>query len=345
MSTLGATSTFGLEHGATPLRGAPPSLIEALSEAAGRACILGHEALVGSVVAGLVIERVVAEGGIGVVYAAREAASDRRFAVKVLQQRHAGDIGIVSRFEREIAYARRVDHPNLASVLDHGHLEDGRPFFVMELLEGCTLGQLIRVGGALPLSRALCIGDQILAGLAALHAARIVHRDLQPDNVFIARGDDGADRVILIDLGFAQDPGVDTGDGVTPDSPGSLVGTLSFMSPEQATRARAITERSDLFAAALLVYYALSGKLPFRGSDELQVVVSIVRQAPVPLRKERRDVPTELDEILLRAFAKHPDARFRDAGEMRAALAVLAAAKPVPARRVRSARPTAHAGG
>src|SRR5262249_45840353 len=135
------------------------------------------------------------------------------------------------------------------------------------------------------------------------------------------------DHVKLIDLGFAQEPGVDTGDGVSADSPGSLVGTIAFMAPEQAIRARAITAQSDLFTTALLLYYALSGKLPFRGEDARRMTVARVRAAPIPLRKERRDIPALLDEILARSLAKHPDARFRGAAEMRAALAELKRAR------------------
>lgn len=136
---------------------------------------------------------------------------------------------------------------------------------------------------------------------------------------------------MILNLGFAQEPGVDAGDGLTPDSPGSLVGTLTFMAPEQATRGRAITQRSDLFAVAVLLYYAFSGKLPFRGQSDLDVLVSVVRAAPIPLRRERRDAPAGLDEILGRALAKHPDARFSSAHEMRAAVARLLA----PAQRSR----------
>src|SRR5262249_47411811 len=97
-------------------------------------------------------------------------------------------------------------------------------------------------------------------------------------------------------------------------------GTIAFMAPEQAIRARAITEQSDLFTTALLLYYALSGKLPFRGEDPRLLTVAIVRAAPIPLRKERRDIPALLDEILARSLAKHPDARCGGAGEMRGAL-------------------------
>lgn len=280
------------------------------------------DALVGSIVGGLTLERVLARGGLGVVFAARAPGAARaELAVKVLQARHAGDAGIVRRFEREIDYAGRVDHPNVVRVHARGRLPCGRPWFSMDRLEGSTLGALVREGGPLPLERALAITDQILAGLSALHAARVVHRDLSPDNVFVARGDDGADRVFLLDLGFAHEPGPDTGDGLTADSPGSLVGTLAFMAPEQATRGRAITAQSDLFTAALLVYYALTGKHAFGGGGERDVTVALVRAAPAPVRRERRDVPHRLDHVLRRALAKHPDARWPGAGAMRAALA------------------------
>jgi serine/threonine-protein kinase len=285
----------------------------------------GPAALVGRTEQGLRIERLIAEGGMGAVYAVRRMETGERFALKVLRREHAGDPGVVSRFAREVRFARRIDHPNVCPVLSDGHLEDGRPFFLMPLYEGVTLGAEVRRRGPLPIDRALAIADQILSGLAAMHAAGIVHRDLQPDNVLLVE-EGGAVTVKLLDLGFAQEPGADTGDGVSPDSPGSLVGTLRFMSPEQATRSRAITERSDLFTAALLLYYALSGKLPFRGQDDLDVLVATVRSAPIPLRRERRDAPRALDAVLGRALAKHPDARFTCAGEMRSALALVAVA-------------------
>jgi serine/threonine-protein kinase len=267
--------------------------------------------------------RVIAEGGIGVVHAAT-APGQGPLAVKVLRERHAGDAGIVRRFEREAEHAMAVRHPNVVAALAKGRLDDGRPFLVMERLMGATLGALVRSQGPLPIARGLRLAEQLLAGLAALHEAHLVHRDVSPDNVFVAAGTE--ERAVLLDLGFAQEPGVDLGDGLTPDSPGSLVGTLTFMAPEQATRGRAITERSDLFAVAVLLYYAFSGKLPFRGHDDLDVLVAVVRAAPVPLRRERRDAPAALDHILARALAKHPDARYPSARAMRAALVALSPA-------------------
>jgi eukaryotic-like serine/threonine-protein kinase len=314
-------------------------------------CSLGRDSLEGVVVSLVTpsgalpvrLERVIGEGGIGVVYVGAAPGLRGPLAVKVLHARHAGDAGIVRRFEREAEHAQRLRHPNVILAQGHGTLADGRPVFAMELLEGATLGALVRDRGPLPIAEGLRLADQILAGLEALHDAGLVHRDLSPDNVFVTTAapaspgrDDGppgaalplafvrphaAGRAVILDLGFAQEPGVDAGDGITPDSPGSLVGTLTFMAPEQATRGRAITARSDLFAAAVLLYYAFSGKLPFRGHDDLDVLVSVVRAAPVPLRRERRDAPAALEEALARALAKHPDARFASACEMRAALA------------------------
>ena len=271
-------------------------------------------------VPGLVLEGVVAEGGMGLVYAARELATGRRVALKTLRACFASDEGALARFEREISFTRRVEHPNVAPVLGHGHMSDGRPYYLMELYRGRTLGAVVREDGPLPLGRALDLTDRILAGLEAVHAAGIVHRDLTPENVLLTEGPSGEPRVLVLDFGFAHEPGVDTGDGVTADSRGALVGTIRFMSPEQMTRGRAITAQSDLFATALLLYYAVSGKLPFRGEGDLDVAVATVRKAPVPLRAELRSVPRALDVLLSRALAKHPDARFSGAAEMRRAL-------------------------
>ncbi len=276
------------------------------------------------------VERTLAEGGMGVVHAA-SAPGFGPLAIKVLHERHAGDRGIARRFEREAEHASRLRHPHVVAVLGSGRLPDGRPFFAMERLAGATLGAIVRVKGPLDIPRGLRLADQLLAGLSAVHQGGLVHRDLSPDNVFVAEGRGDHEEAVLLDFGFAQAPGVDTGDGVTPDSPGSLVGTLTFMAPEQATRGRAITERSDLFAAAVLLYYAFSGKLPFRGHDDLDVLVSVVRAQPVPLRRERRDAPAALDEVLSRALAKHPDARFSCAPEMRAALAAVSLSDGAPA--------------
>jgi serine/threonine-protein kinase len=251
-------------------------------------------------------------------------------AIKVLHARHAGDPGLARRFEREAEHLRRLCHPNVVSMLGAGRLADGRPFFAMERLEGATLGAIVRDQGGMSIARGLKLADQILAGLSAVHEAGLVHRDLSPDNVFVASDGDLGERAVILDLGFAQEPGVDAGDGVTPDSPGSLVGTLTFMAPEQATRGRAITQRSDLFAVGVLLYYAFTGKLPFRGQDDLDVLVSVVRASPVPLRRERRDAPVALEEALGRALAKHPDARFASAREMRAELAAISPPEPAP---------------
>lgn len=279
----------------------------------------------------------------GSIYAVQCTTTGMPAALKVVRRDLAGDPGIVHRFQRETELALRIRHPNVCTVIRRGHLEDGRPYLLMPLYEGNTLGEQVRRHGPLPLSEALSVADQVLAGLAALHAAGVVHRDLQPDNVVLIPSSEEP-LVKLIDLGFAHAPGVDTGDGLTPESRGALVGTLRFMSPEQATRGRAITTRSDLFVAALLLYYTVSGELPFPGQTYLDVLVALVRDAPIPLRRLCRDVPRALDDVLSRALAKHPDARFADADDMRAALREIAAsvrARLAPAASHRAYRPPA----
>ena len=264
------------------------------------------------------IGRTLGEGAVGVVHEGR-AEDGRAVAVKILKPEHARDRGLVRRFEREIEHALRIDHPHVVAALGAGRLEDGRPFLLMERLEGATLGELVRAEGPVRVARGVRLGAEILAGLDAIHRAGLVHRDLSPSNVFVAR-DARGERAVILDLGFAQEPGVDAGDGVTVDSRGSLVGTLSVRAPEQATRARAIPAKSDLFAAALLVYFSLSGRIPFDGHDDRDVLVSVMRAAPTPLRRLRRDAPAALDRVFARALAKHPDARFAGAREMRDAL-------------------------
>ncbi len=274
-----------------------------------------------AVLPGFLVEGVVGVGGMAIVYAVRNFLTGQRLALKTIRVRDAADAGIVGRFWREVSFALRVVHPNVAPVIGHGVLVDGRPYALMDLYTGRTLGEMVRQDGPLALGRAIDIVDQVLAGLEAVHAAGIVHRDLTPENVFIERDASGRDRALVLDFGFAHEPGVDTGDGVTEDSRGALVGTMGFMSPEQMMRGRAITTRSDLFVAAVLLYYALCGKLPFRGDADVDIAVALLRRSPIPLRMERTNVPRALETLLTRALAKHPDARYADAAEMRVALA------------------------
>lgn len=269
---------------------------------------------------GFLVERVLGVGGMGIVVAARELSTGRVFALKTLRAAFARDRGAVARFEREARFSMRIVHPKVPRVYGIGRLEDGRPCYWMELVRGRTVGQIVREDGPLPVDAAVDIVLRVLSALEAVHAAGIVHRDVTPENVLVTSGPRGEPRVLLLDLGFAHEPGVDTGDGLTEESRGALVGTASFMAPEQVMRARAITPQTDLFATGLLLYYAISGKLPFRGADAEDAVVSMLRRQPAPLRSTRGRVPRALDVFLSRALAKHPDARFASAAEMRSAL-------------------------
>jgi serine/threonine-protein kinase len=203
----------------------------------------------------------------------------------------------------------------------------------MNRLTGQTLGVRVRRCGPLPIATAIQVVLELLEGLSWVHAAGIVHCDIQPENVFLACQGEGTDpRTTLLDFGFARMG--DTGALDDAEDPESLVGTPSFMSPEQALRRHRITQRSDLFGVAVVLYYSATGRLPFRGQTPRDVLVSIVRSAPVPLNRHLRSVPSGLNAFLTRALAKHVDARFASAREMASALSDIAESVPeeTPAR-------------
>ena len=255
----------------------------------------------GLVLPGFSMERLVAVGGMGLVVAAREIATGRVYALKTLQARFARDAGIVARFEREARFAKRVVHPHVPTVLGFGRLADGRPCYWMELFRGRTL-RGDRAGGRASRDRA-GRGDRRRRALRARGGAcggsRAPRR--HAGERLVVPGPRGEERVLLLDFGFAHEPGVDTGDGLTAESRGALVGTAAFMAPEQVMRARAILPQTDLFAAGLLLYYALTGRLPFPGDD----AVAMLRRQPVPLRAVRAGVPRALDTFVHRALEKH----------------------------------------
>ena len=196
-------------------------------------------------------------GGMGEVYLAYDARLDRRVALKSPSDAWLADPDARSRVQREARAAARLSHPNIAAVYDV--LEaDGRPFIVMEYVEGETLAALL-ARGRLPLERALAIGITLCDALAAAHAAGVIHRDLKPGNVMLTAG--GA--VKILDFGLAKTPG--TGTQVTITTPGRILGTPGFVAPEQLL-GRPATARSDVYSAGAILFQLLSGHTPWDGA-------------------------------------------------------------------------------
>ncbi|MDQ3982396.1 MAG: protein kinase, partial [Actinomycetota bacterium] len=255
------------------------------------------------------LEETIAAGGMGTVFAATDERLHRRVAVKVLKEHLATDPKFVERFGREARAAAALSHPNVATVFDFGE-DDGTPFIVMEMAPGRDLARVLREEGPLAPERARGIAAQICAALGHAHAAGLVHRDVKPANVIV---DDG-DRVKVTDFGIARA----TGDS-TLTAAGSVLGSAHYISPEQASGA-SVTPATDVYSAGIVLYEMLTKTLPFTADSALAVALRHVSdEVPAP-SLVNPDVPASLDEIVARATAKDPAARWATAGAMAAAL-------------------------
>ncbi len=259
------------------------------------------------------------------MYEAVQEGLGRRVAVKVVYDELAMMGDAVARFRREAQAAAALGHPNIVAVTD---FELGPPpFLVMELLQGASLQQVISRGGALAVARVVPIAAQVLSALGAAHRAGLVHRDVKPDNVFLTSTSAAADLVKLLDFGVVKQAGDPHAAQLT--ATGAMVGSPAFMSPEQI-RGRPVDPRTDLYGVGICMYNALTGRMPFHASSLPELVFAIDEKLPTPILQLRPDVPPGLAQLVERAMAKSPDARFGSAEEMLAALAPWSGAVTAP---------------
>jgi eukaryotic-like serine/threonine-protein kinase len=252
-------------------------------------------------------------GGMGEVYRARDSRLNRDVAIKVLREDGAS-ADLRSRFEREARAVAALNHPNIIAVYDFG-IEAGQQYIVSEFLEGESLRSLLH-GKPLPVRKLVDIATQVADALDAAHAAGIVHRDIKPANIFITRR--GHAKVLdfgLAKIADAQSPDASTIEGPVTD-PGTVLGTVSYMSPEQV-RAKALDPRTDLFSFGSVLYEMATGTLPFRGESTGVVYEAILSRPPVPLARLNPDLPTELERIILKCLEKDRDLRYQHASELR----------------------------
>ncbi len=261
------------------------------------------------------VERCIGQGGMGRVYEGLHPHIGSRVAIKVLTRDVAANPQVVRRFFEEARSVNVIRHENIVNVLDLATLPDGRPFILMELLDGESLAGRIATRGALPAREVVRIATQVLDALGAAHEQGIVHRDIKPDNIFVTKNG----RAKVLDFGIAKllPPGPGGG-GVAATSTGVL-GTPQYMAPEQAAGGR-VDHRTDLYALGLVLYEALTGRRAFEGDSLYTIIKQQVECMPQPLRSLVSDLPEALDQALLRALAKQPDDRFADAASFRAAL-------------------------
>ena len=260
--------------------------------------------LVGTIVTQYEILAKLGGGGMGVVYRARDLKLGRLVALKFLPPQWSHDDDAKQRFIREAQAASATDHRNICTIHNIEHTDDGRLFIVMACYEGETLKQKLE-RGALPVDEALDIAAQIAEGLTRAHAQGVVHRDIKPANVMIT--DDG---VKVLDFGLAK-----FADALQLTIVGSTVGTVAYMSPEQARSEEADT-RSDIWAVAVVLYEMLAGTPPFKGQYPEAVFYAIKNEPPPPLRKPGRDIPEEVERLVFKALEKDPAARVQSVREL-----------------------------
>ncbi|HEX8792731.1 MAG TPA: serine/threonine-protein kinase [Polyangiaceae bacterium] len=266
--------------------------------------------MVGATVDGrYVVVSLLGEGGMGHVYEVRHASLDKRFAMKVLRRELARDPELGARFIDEAKATAKVRHGNVVQIIDFGHLPDGIPYFVMELLVGRTLGQVIKSGGAIPAGRAVRIIEQVASALEAAHEAGVVHRDLKPENVFLVGGMSGgraSDDVRVVDFGAAKIIGSSR---VTKQ--GIVFGTPHYMSPEQAS-GQPVDHRADIYALGIIMYEMFSGRVPFEADTYMGVLTQHMFVQPRPpseVSPAARELGA-LEEITMTCLAKKPEERY-----------------------------------
>ena len=262
------------------------------------------------------------QGGMGVVFRARDTRLERAVAVKVLPQGMAGDAEALQRFEREAKAVAALSHPNILAIHDFGH-EDGTVYTVTELLEGQTLRQRLQEG-ALPPRKAVEIALAVAAALASAHERGIVHRDLKPENVFLLN----SGHIKVLDFGLAQvgAPLGEGGEGATVSlstQPGRVMGTVGYMAPEQV-RAQPVDARADIFALGAVLYEMLTGKRAFQGDSMVETLNAILREDPPSLLESSARLSPALDRIVRRCLEKRPEERFRSTHDLALALEAVA---------------------
>jgi serine/threonine protein kinase len=286
---------------------------------------LSHGNLAGEVLDGRYrIEKKVGEGGMSFVYLAHDVATSERLAIKVLSPALAKEQNAMARLRREAGLGIRLAHPNICHIMRLGETEDGLVYIVMPFLEGEILSDRTNRLGHLPIAETVKFVRDIAAGLHLAHHLKIVHRDLKPENVMIATPAEGGERAVVMDFGLAKERRAG-GELEKLTATGIVLGTPEFMSPEQL-RGKALDGRTDVYSLALMTFEMLTGKLPFTGRTQQEMMINRLRSDPIGIRKMRPEMnfSAAIERVLLKGMERNLDDRYQTAPEFADALTAAA---------------------
>ncbi|MGQ0714728.1 MAG: serine/threonine-protein kinase [Gemmatimonadaceae bacterium] len=267
------------------------------------------------------IDRKVGEGGMSFVYLAKDTETNEQVAIKILSPALSADRNSLARLRREATLAGRLAHRNVCHIIRLGETDTGMAYVVMPFVEGELLCDRTHRLGHIPLPDVVTYVRDIAAGLQVAHQLRIIHRDLKPENVMLCPEPGGTERAVVMDFGLAKDRRAGA-EAEKLTATGIVLGTPEFMSPEQL-RGRPLDPRSDVYSLALMTFEMLTGKLPFEGRSQQELMIARLRSDPIPLRRMRPELayPVDVERALLKGMARDANDRYATAPDFAEALA------------------------
>lgn len=303
-----------LPHGTGSTPAAPPdrSTTPRLGQASvpGKAPI-NHSNMAGQVLDGrYAIVKKVGEGGMSFVYLAHDVSTNQRYAIKILSPALSKDENSMARLRREASLGIRLAHPNVCNIVRLGETEDGLVYVVMPYVEGEILADRNHRMGVIPLEQTVEFVVQMCEGLNVAHELKIVHRDLKPENVMVCKREDGTEYVVVMDFGLAKERKAG-GELEKLTATGIILGTPEFMSPEQL-RGKPLDARTDIYSLTLMMYEMLTGKLPFEGRTQQEMMIARLRSDPIPLSQRRPGLkfPDAVEKVLAKGMARNAEDRY-----------------------------------
>lgn len=260
-------------------------------------------------------------GGMGEVYRAEHVLLKRPCAIKLIKPENETDATALARFEREVRATAELTHWNTVEIYDFGHTDDGTFYYVMELLPGLSLEDLVDEHGPLPPERAVHFLRQTCRALREAHVGGLVHRDIKPANIFAATRGGIHDVAKLLDFGLVKQGRSKEAEGAGATQAGSFAGSPLYMAPEQASEFGKADARTDIYALGAVAYYLLTGEPPFSGKSPVEIIIAHSRDEVVPPSRVRDGIPEDLEKVVLRCLAKKPEDRFPEVGSLERALA------------------------